>query len=56
MKIVQFKINDNTVRLGVLNREKVIDVNASDNTVPNSLVEFLYHEDALQRLKRLVKI
>ncbi|CAG9838712.1 unnamed protein product [Diabrotica balteata] len=53
MRIVQFKLNDNKVRIGVLSGDNVIDVNASDTTIPNSLVEFLQDENALDKIKRI---
>lgn len=52
MKIVQFIINDERVRVGVLTGENVIDLNASDGTVPNSLVELLSEGDALERIQK----
>ncbi|XP_074027572.1 oxaloacetate tautomerase fahd2, mitochondrial-like [Leptinotarsa decemlineata] len=53
MKIVQFKANDNKVRIGLLRDDKVVDVNASDNSIPHSLVEFLYEENASERMQRI---
>ncbi|XP_018561813.1 fumarylacetoacetate hydrolase domain-containing protein 2-like [Anoplophora glabripennis] len=54
MKIVQFLINDDRVRVGVLDGENVIDLNASDDTIPPSLVEFLAEGDALDRIQKVV--
>lgn len=52
MKIVQFRVTgDCKIRIGILNNDKVIDVNSCDNDIPNSLVQFLYNDDALDKLK-----
>ncbi|KAJ8913205.1 hypothetical protein NQ315_016147 [Exocentrus adspersus] len=54
MKIVQFTINDDQVRVGVLSGENVIDLNASNCTIPHSLVELLGQGNALERIKKIV--
>lgn len=54
MKLVQFLINDERVRVGVLAGEDVVDLNASDDTIPHSLVELLAEEDALERIQKVV--
>lgn len=51
MKIVQFKLEDEKVRIGILTGEQVIDVNESDSSIPHSLVDFLNDEGALEKLK-----
>ncbi|VEN44491.1 unnamed protein product [Callosobruchus maculatus] len=54
MRIVQFKTEDDpTVRVGVIQGDTVVDINAGDKTLPNSLVSILQREGALDTIKRL---
>ncbi|XP_057658064.1 fumarylacetoacetate hydrolase domain-containing protein 2-like [Diorhabda carinulata] len=54
MRIVQFKLEDEKTRIGIVNGNNVIDVNANDSTIPNSLVDFLNQsEDVLGKLKNV---
>nr|CAH7723543.1 unnamed protein product [Callosobruchus chinensis] len=54
MRIVQFKTeNDPAVRVGVIQGDTVIDINAGDKSLPNSLVGILQHERALDIIKNL---
>lgn len=50
MRLVQFRIKDLTTRIGVLFGENVVEI--SGTGVPNSLVEFLGLENALDKLKQ----
>lgn len=47
MKIVQFKLNDNKTRIGVIKGDTVVDIN-----VGVSLVDFLYNENALEKISK----
>ncbi|CAH1966745.1 unnamed protein product [Acanthoscelides obtectus] len=54
MRIVQFKTeNDPTVRVGVIKGDTVIDINAGDKSLPNTLVGILQQEGALETIKKL---
>ncbi|CAH1186635.1 unnamed protein product [Phyllotreta striolata] len=53
MRIVQFRYGDDKTRIGVLKNDRVVDVNATDPTVPYSLVEFLQTRNPLDALKRI---
>lgn len=53
MKLVQFELHsDKKVRIGVLKDNKIVDINGADNSIPNSLVEFLIRDNALDTIRR----
>ncbi|XP_076275312.1 oxaloacetate tautomerase fahd2, mitochondrial-like [Rhynchophorus ferrugineus] len=56
MKLVQFMLNTGKIRLGVVNGEKIIDLNSYAHWVPNDLVKFLHeHEKAFDKLKEVAE-
>ncbi|XP_030759713.1 fumarylacetoacetate hydrolase domain-containing protein 2-like [Sitophilus oryzae] len=54
MKLVQFMMTTGKIKLGVVNGEKVIDLNSYANWIPNDLIKFLHeHDYAFEKLKEI---